>query len=413
VTTSAHLLPTERKRRLAFAYYAVIFLEGTVLAAIGPALDALQDQSGSTTGRIALLFTATSLGYIVGSLAAGRFYGRVRGNLLIAAALMAAALISASIPVLGSFWLLIAAFALNGAALGCVDVGSNTLLVWMFRERVPPYMNTLHLAFGVGAFLSPLIIDRFAVATGDATTAYWLLAALMVPVALVLTRIPEPESPGGNGRIPPVVRSHRLFLGLMILFFFMHVGAESILGGWVFSYADDLQIHTETAARVLNSAYWGGLVLGRLAAIPLSIRLSPRAMLWLDLLAAGIGLGLIALFPESVPALWIGTIVFGAAIGPVFAGCINYTGQRIPITGPVTSTFLIGAGLGSMTLPWVVGQFFERQSPRSLLWLFGPESMLWVTGAAMVVGLLLFAWMDGRVAPAPGFSDTGLRTADG
>jgi fucose permease len=281
-------------------------------------------------------------------------------------------------------------------------VGSNTLLVWLFRAEVPPYMNTLHLAFGVGAFLSPLIIDRFAVTTGDAATAFWLLAGLMIPVALVLTRLPDPEQPGGGGRIPVVVRRHRLFLGLMILFFVMHVGAESILGGWVFSYADDLQIGTETAARVLNAAYWGGLVLGRLAAIPLSTRLSPRAMLWLDLVAAGASLVLIAALPDSGPALWIGTIVFGAAIGPVFAGCINYTGERIPITGPVTSTFLIGAGLGSMTLPWVVGQFFERESPRSLLWLFGPESMLWITGAAMLIGLLLFAWMDGRVAPPPG-----------
>ena len=131
-------------------------------------------------------------------------------------------------------------------------------------------------------------------------------------------------------------------------------------------------------------------------------------MLWLDLLAAGVGLALIAVFPDSAPALWIGTIVFGAAIGPVFAGCLNYTGERIPITGPVTSTFLIGAGLGSMTLPWVVGQFFERENPASLQWLLGPESMRWVTGAAMAVGLVLFAWIDGRAAP----SRHGLETAD-
>ena len=220
-----------------------------------------------------------------------------------------------------------------------------------------------------------------------------------------LTRIPDPGQPGtgGDGRRPVVVRRHWFFLSLMIVFFFMHVGAESVFGGWVFSYADELQIAGgETAARVLNAAFWGGLVLGRLAAIPLSLRLSPRAMLWLDLLVATAGFGLVAALPGSEPALWIGTIVFGAAIGPVFAGCINYTGERIPITGPVTSTFLIGAGLGSMTLAWVVGQLFERENPQSLLWLFGPESMLWITGAAMAAGLALFAWMDARVAPAVG-----------
>ena len=36
-----------------------------------------------------------------------------------------------------------------------MDVGSATLLGWVFHGRLGPYMTGLHGAFGVGAFLSP------------------------------------------------------------------------------------------------------------------------------------------------------------------------------------------------------------------------------------------------------------------
>jgi hypothetical protein len=47
----------------------------------------------------------------------------------------------------------------------------------------------------------------------------------------------------------------------------------------------------------------------------------------------------------------------------------------------VSSAFLVGGSLGSMTLPWVVGQLFE---PYGRLW------VMYVTGAAMLAALFLF-----------------------
>ncbi|MCJ7726051.1 MAG: MFS transporter [Acidimicrobiia bacterium] len=379
--------PIDRKRRLAFVYYATVLFEGLMLASIGPTLDALADQSGSTTEAISILFTANGLGYISGSLLAGRLYGRVRSNTILSGALLAMAAFTATIPILGSVWLLALAFGAIGVSIGLIDVGGNTLIVWLFRKDVPPYMNALHLSFGIGALLCPLIVDRFAVATDDALTTFWLFAALMVPVALWLTRQADPDAPvgeqGTDGRT--VVRRYGFFLGLMAILFFMHMGAELTFGGWVFSYAEELEIGGQTTARVLNSVFWGGLVVGRLLAIPLSLRFTPRGMLQLDLIGAGASLGLIALFPGWELSLWIGTAGLGMAIASVFASCINYAEERMPITSQVTAIFLIGGSIGSMTLPWMVGQLFDRQ---------GPESMLWVVGGAIAVGFAVFVWIQ-------------------
>ena len=391
-TTAPSQFPKAEKLRIALAFYAAIFLEGVMLASIGPTLDGLAENSASTTEQIAILFTANSLGYIIGSLLAARLYARLPGNRVLAAGLVWMAALTATIPLLRNVWLMMLVFMLIGLPVGLLDVGGNTLLVWLFRRDVPPYMNALHLSFGVGAFLSPLIVGWFAVGNGDATRAYWLFAALMIPAALWLLRVPSPDSPSETAAPEAgvaIIRRYAFFLGLMGLLFFMHVGGELAFGGWIFKYADELGVGGQTTAFVLNSMFWGGLVIGRLIAIPLSMRWSPRAMLQVDLLGSAGFLSLIWLLPDSAAALWIGTVGFGMAIASVFASCINYAEERMPISSHVTAIFLVGASLGSMSLPWLIGQYFDRR---------GPETMIWVVGGAVLAGLALFAWIQVHAA---------------
>jgi len=381
--------PVGRSERAALVLYAAIFLEGLLVAATGPALDALSDQTGSTTGQIGLLFTASGLGYVIGSTIAGRLYGRLDGNVVIAATLVVMAVLTASIPLLGSLPLLLVVFTANGAAMGLVDVGGNTLIGWIFGSAVAPHMNTLHLSFGMGAFLSPLVIDRVAVWTGDAASAFWLFAISMVPIALWASRLRSPRRPmtegGPSGAL--VIRRNLFLVAVIAVMFIMHVGAEVAFAGWIFSYAEELAIGGTTTARVLNSVFWGGLVVGRLIAIPLSRRLTPRAMLWLDLAGCGASLAAIALLRDWPPGLWIGTICFGMSIASVFPTCLNYTSRRIPLNPAVTSLFIVGAGIGSMSLPWVTGLVFESR---------GPESLIPMVGAAVVLTAALLIVADAR-----------------
>lgn len=377
-------LPKARKLRIAAAYYATYVLLGLMLTSIGPSLDALRDQSGSTTEAIALLFAANSLGYIAGSLLAGRLYGRFVGHRVLTGALLMLAGATLTVPGLDSLGLLLVAFAVIGIPLGVIDVGGNTLLVWLFRGDVPPYMNALHLSFGVGAFIGPLVFDRFAVATGNAASTFWLFAALMVPVALWLARLPSPDSPGAarpaaDGR--SVLRRHAWLIGLIALFFFMHMGGEMAFGGWIYTYADEAT-GSETTARLINSMFWGGLVVGRLVAIPLALRLSPRAMLQLDLLGAVASLALLVALPDSIPALWIGTIGFGFSIASMVASSFNLAERAMPITSQVSAAFLVGGSLGAMTLPWLAGQLIAP---------FGSLSVVYLTGMAMLGAWALFA----------------------
>ena len=399
-TTPPSQWPKTGKLRIAAAYYPTYVLVGLMLTSIGPCMKALEDQSGSSKGEISFLVVVMSLGYIAGSLLGARLYARVAGNRILTTALLAMALLTITIPWLGSLWMLIVLFALIGVTLGTMDVGGNTLMVWLYRSDVPPYMNALHLSFGVGAFLGPLIINGFDAATGNAVATYWLFAALMVPVALWLTRLPSPDAPAaapGSVAGGAVLRPHFALIGLIAAFFFLHMGSELAFGAYITSYADDL-FYSESLARVVNSVFWGGLVIGRLLAVPLALRMSPRALLQSSLLIGAVSLAPVIVLPDSPVALWVGTVGFGVAVASMFANSINYAEQRMPITSAVTATFLVGGSLGSTVLPLVVGQLYE---PR------GPETVMQVTWAALLVALLLFGLIDAysrrrhTAAPSP------------
>ena len=212
------------------------------------------------------------------------------------------ALLTLTIPWLGALWLLIVVFVLAGSALGIMDVGGNTLLVWLYGGDVPPYMNALHLCFGIGAFIGPLVMNGFAAATDNAVNTYWLYAALMLPVTALAGPDAQPGSPRRRCRragMPPApCAATGWLIALISAFFFMHMGAELAFGGYITSYADDL-FYSESLARVVNSMFWGGLVVGRLIAVPLALRLKAAGMLRIDLLGAAAGIALIALLPDS------------------------------------------------------------------------------------------------------------------
>jgi fucose permease len=47
----------------------------------------------------------------------------------------------------------------------------------------------------------------------------------------------------------------------------------------------------------------------------------------------------------------------------MFPVMVTFAGERTPITGGVTSLFLVGASVGAMSLPWLIGQLFGRLGP--------------------------------------------------
>src|SRR5690606_23401392 len=110
-------------------------------------------------------------------------------------------------------------------------------------------------------------------------------------------------------------------------------------------------------------------------------RFRPRSILMVDLIGCLASIGLILALPSQGWALWVGTFGVGLAMASIFPTVITWGERRMTLSGHVTSLFLVGASLGAMFLPWLIGQLFVS---------LGPSSTMIVILADLVLATILF-----------------------
>jgi fucose permease len=366
ILTKSFIVKNRRQMVQTAAYYIVFVGIGLIVASVGPTLAGLAKNTGSHLSQMGILFTVRAVGALLAALLGSRLYDYFPGNPVMVVMLLVLVLMMSLIPLMPFLWLLALLSFILGFAEIIVDIGGNTLLVWVHRDKVAPFMNGLHFFFGVGAFLSPLIIARVVLWSGDITWAYWTLALLLLPAAIWLMFIPSPARQIAT-EDEPTRRVDYVMVGLVALFFFLYVGAEIGFGGWIFSYAVTLNLADETLAAYLTSGFYGTFTLGRLLSIPLVARFRPRLVLVTDLVGCLLSLGLIVLWPASLIAVWIGALGLGLSMASIFPTIYSMAGRRMTITGQITGLFFVGASLGGMSIPWLIGQLFAWMQPQAMM----------------------------------------------
>ena len=114
-------------------------------------------------------------------------------------------------------------------------------------------------------------------------------------------------------------------------------------------------------------------------------------MLMIDFAGCILSTGLILLFPNSQTALWLGSIFLGISLASVFPTFIALAEDRMHITGAIRGWFLVGGGLGGMTLPVAMGYAFDNIGPSALM------IIVFVTLILNLLALLSFIRFSVRV----------------
>jgi MFS family permease len=139
---------------------------GLCLSALGPVLLDLAVQTQSSLTATGYCFGVRSVGYLLGSMG-GPLYDRWPGHRILGTAMFAAALGTMLIPLVTTVQALGFAVLLQGVAMGFCDTGGNVMMIWWFTHEVGPYMQGMHFAFALGAFLGPMLLRLVAAAAGD------------------------------------------------------------------------------------------------------------------------------------------------------------------------------------------------------------------------------------------------------
>ena len=348
-----------------FLYYISYAGLGLSIGVFGPSLLRLADNTGTTIGQVSAMFFFHSLGYMLGAVIGGRGYDRIAGHPIMSVMLVCMAITLAITPLINVLWLLILVMLLLGVVQGGLDVGGNALLLWTYGSKVGPYMNGLHLFFGIGAFLAPVLVAQSISVRDSLNLAYWGMAALMLipAVGLPFMRSPsqadEPNDSDKSGG-----HSNVLLLVMVAAFLMFYIGMEHAITGWISTYATTSNLLNEISAAYATSLFWGTFTLGRVLSIPIAMKLRPRQVLTIDLLGCFVGILVLLLWPGSATALQISLAVTGFFAAPLFPTIITFTENRMPLSGKTTSLFFVGASVGGMFFPWLIGQCYASVGPR-------------------------------------------------
>jgi MFS transporter, FHS family, Na+ dependent glucose transporter 1 len=356
------------KWMITFGYYLSFLILGCTQAIIGITLTGLQNQTGVGIDMISLIFPLRSIGYMAGALLGGRLFDHLRGNYVFSGALLLLLLGVACLPFTSLFYFLCALCLVIGMAEGVIDVGGNTLLVWLHGSKVGPYLNGLHLSWGIGGLVIPQVVALSVSNSGGFIPAYMSIVVVALILMIALLRMANPRSPVTHSE-EHVNQMDWILVGLIVAFFCFHVGAEGSMSNWITTYTLKF-FSTENQPQVaynMASVFWFAFTMGRVLAIPFASRLKPSTLLTIDMVGCLVGTSILMIFPGNLTITWVGVGIFALFVASLFPMTIAFAEREMVISAKLTSIFFLGSTSGAMLFPWVVGQYFERSSPQAMV----------------------------------------------
>ncbi|KAL5006574.1 hypothetical protein ScPMuIL_015380 [Solemya velum] len=137
------------------------FVLGLCIAVPGPTLLDLGDRVHADTKSITWIFSARSIGYLLGSIIGGVMFDYFDKQMLMCITLLLTSVATVSMPWCLTLVVLAVMTSVQGIAMGILDTGGNMFCIHLWGKMSAPYMQTLHFAFGIGAFIAPLLAKPF------------------------------------------------------------------------------------------------------------------------------------------------------------------------------------------------------------------------------------------------------------
>jgi fucose permease len=141
----------------------------------------------------------------------------------------------------------------------------------------------------------------------------------------------------------------------LALLFFLYVGVEISVGGWV-ALDEKRMVGFTTAKMAAGPAFfYGFLLLGRFL-VPVALKhFSQRALCVGGLAVATVGVALVA-FAQTPGMLHVGALLAGLGCGPQYPIYVTWLAAIFKDDATWLAALFFGsAGIGSSLVPWLVG----------------------------------------------------------
>ena len=330
-------------------------ITGALLPAIIRDLRLLDSQAG-------LLVSSPAIGYVLASGLAG-IMGDYLGfrrvwllGIIVGLIAVAGIALSPTFP-----WLLIFA-GIMGTVGGFFDGSINPLVSVEAGDRAGGVLNQVHLFFGLGATVFPLLVGL-----GLRLGLFWrwhyaLLSLYLVALGVILwtasiSSARAKRRPDGSPSRRSVVLSRLVLLSSLTIL--LYCGVESSVFSWIAVYMERVRSADLATASLGVSVFGGTMTLGRLICGQIAERLGYRRLVIGGSWLGAVALRLMMALPGPVLP-WLGLALGGLAISGIFATLMADVTRKVAAhKGTVSGMICSSCGMGMILFPWLLGQVTE------------------------------------------------------
>jgi fucose permease len=355
---------------LILAAILAIFVYGMIAAMLGTILPDLSARFKLTPEQNGSIAFAQAIGLIIASLAVGPLIDNEgkKAGLLLGLSLIAVALFL--LPRSTGFRSVALYLFLLGFGGGVIVTAANALASDIEPSRRAITLNLLNLFFGLGGLATPFISANLL---GRNSIRLCYLVATLTAVTLglhIATPMPGPE--GGRSfvfsEIGTVLGQPSLWL--MAVFLFLYVSCEVGVWNWLTRHLIAQGIPESRALNVLSLGFALGILLGRVAVLPVLAAFSPLTVTLLASIAM-VFTTYFMLQTNNATTAWILVFLAGVSMAPVFPTTLAIVGGAFTqMTGTAMGVVItfgwIGLAVSSRIIGGIAGDD-PRKLKRALL----------------------------------------------
>ncbi|KAL3883298.1 hypothetical protein ACJMK2_029580 [Sinanodonta woodiana] len=382
--------------------------------------------------QISRSVSARGIGSIIGGFIGGFFMDRFRdwSDLLLAVFLTLGGFVLLFLPFVHDLGFLWFVFFATGISSGVANIAINVGVLLMWEEKAAPPLHAIHMGFGVGAILAPLVANPFLAVPaddqmngssagntsfGNTTKHYLKESAVQYPFVIIAfliigSGIPffvyqclhikerkayspinseERRKPSLKEMINPATYADgSLFYGcvmfcLLFVYYFMTVGGEQMFGNFVRSFAVDNLHFSRNHASYLDTAFWACFTVGRFIGIVSSKFFSLRFLLITEVALNFISVTAMDISATKGPSyLWGFTIAQGLIAAPLYPIGMSFGNTLVKISGVCLTLIEVAGSLGDFTFIWLAGKYYDSYGPQAILYGYQASSIL-----VLIVGI--------------------------
>jgi fucose permease len=369
--------------------HAAFIPTGIVTVLLGPVLPALSARWLLNDAQAGEFFTAQFMASIFGVALSGVLVpkGGYRFAMIVGLIFMAAGV--GFLP-LGSRLVGLAAVACYGIGLGLTIPTCNLLVAEVNPVNRASALSLLNFSWTVGAVACPFLLAPFQ-RVGRISAFFHVVAAFVFLVALSLAWVNLPR-PGAAAKdsgqsSTPLLRVLAMPTAMALgVLFFVYVGTENAVGGWLASYAKRLVDEPGTIWVTTPSYFYGGLLAGRALAPAFMRKISEVLLVRLSVTTALLGLTTL-LAAHSMVLVLMSAAFIGLGLAAIYPITISLVTNCFgPMAARVGSVMFMLASFGAACMPWLVGVTSTKMSSLK----FGLAIPL--LGCALMLVLYLRDW---------------------